>query len=97
MKTYESITEWLSSIGIFRFWVYKRPGIQYDNDEVSEFVDVCCHYGAIKEVILDDPTNPLLGIEQVEGDEEQWWEDDEVSIVEYYRLNQISIAKVRRK
>lgn len=97
MKTYESITEWLNSIGTFRFWVYKRPGIHYDSNEEFEFVDDYCHYGIIKDVVLDDPTNPLLGIEEVEGDEERWEEDDEISIIEYYRLDQILIRKVKRK
>lgn len=97
MKTYESIAEWLNCIGTFRFWVYKRPSIHYDSGEESEFVDDYCHYGIIKDVVLDDLTNPLLGIEEVETDEGQWEEDDEVSIIEYYRLDQILIRKVKHK
>lgn len=95
MKTYNSLSEWAASLGVIRYWVYRRPGIKYEEDN-SEFVDEYCHYGLIKEII-GGGDNPILGIEQVEGDEEEWAEDPKVSIIEYYHFNDIAIAKVTHK
>lgn len=80
---------WIHDFGdrIYRYWVYKRMYTPYEQaqqfTDESEFKDVECAYGVIKEAIELPDGDVLLGFGDPSGT---------VEYIEYFKLSEIQLA-----